>query len=98
VAPHSKICEFLQRIDQYRGIVKKAVFECIGMPVFFDAVARLVSFRVAERLAKLCSANQKQEVWIQQLASRQDRKLVRAIEKRFVETGILELLPECGES
>ena len=28
----------------------------------------------------------------------QARKLVRAIEKRFVETWILELRPECGES
>jgi hypothetical protein len=49
---------------------------------------------VAERLPELCSANQKQEVWIGFAA----RKLVRAIEKRFVETGILELRPECGES
>jgi hypothetical protein len=58
----------------------------------------VVSLRVAERLPELCSANQKQEVWIQQLAPRQARKLVRAIEKRFVKTGILQLRPECNES
>jgi hypothetical protein len=65
---------------------------------FSMPVVRLVSLRVTERLPELCSANQKQEVWIQQLASRQARKLVRAIEKRFVGTGVLELRPEYGES
>jgi hypothetical protein len=35
VAPHSVDSEFPPLIDEYRGIVEEAVFDCLGRPSFF---------------------------------------------------------------
>jgi hypothetical protein len=50
VAPRSQICEFLQQIDQYRGIVEEALFDRLGLPSFFDEAVEVVMGRIGARI------------------------------------------------
>lgn len=107
MAPHCKICEFLQQIDQYRGIVEDLLFDRLGRPSFFFEAVEMVMGRIAVRMEQQGIAKNKsttcafaaQESWIREAVSCEARKSKREIEERFVQTGILKLPRDCrGES
>jgi hypothetical protein len=52
VVAHSEGCEFLERVDQYRGIVEEAVFDCLSCPSFLDELVDVVMGRIAARIAE----------------------------------------------
>jgi hypothetical protein len=49
VAPHSDGREFPQ-LEQYRGMVEGAVFNCLGRPSFFDAAVDQLMGRIGARI------------------------------------------------